>query len=156
MTDAPLTMDTPLSEAQQWLRNRVDKGDNCPCCSQFAKVYRRKINAGMAQALIVMYRQSGGSWFRMPSIAHLWQSRDEAALAYWGLIEEAQEPREDGGRAGWWRLTQAGMLFASNRGTVPKYARVYNGRCLGLTGDPQSIIDALGNRFDYTELMRGI
>jgi hypothetical protein len=44
-----------------------------------------------------------------------------------------------------------------NRSKVPKYARIYNNRCLGLDHSKQvSIIDVLGTKFNYTELMEGI
>jgi hypothetical protein len=142
-----------LGAARDWLRERVDEGVACPCCTQFAKVYRRKINSGMAHALIRMHRHAGSDWFYLPDITAQWQGRDEAGLRYWGLIEELQEKREDGGRAGWWRITPLGTRFVRRAVRVPKYARVYDGRCLSLVGEPVSIIDALGDKFDYHELM---
>ena len=145
--------DETLGAAREWLRHRVDEGATCPCCTQFAKVYRRKINAGMAHALIHMYRHAQTEWFYLPDITSRWQGRDEAGLRYWALIEELQEKREDGGRAGWWRITPLGHRFVLREVRVPKYARVYDGRCLSLTGEPVSITDALGDKFDYDELM---
>jgi hypothetical protein len=141
-----------LGAAREWLRQRVDNGAKCPCCTQFAKVYRRKINSGMAHALIQMYRHAGTEWFYLPNITSRWQGRDEAGLRYWLLVDELQEKREDGGRA-WWRITPLGERFVMRQIRVAKYARIYDGRCLSLTGEPVSITDALGDRFDYNELM---
>ena len=33
-----------LDEAKAWLRDQVDDGAHCPCCGQFAKVYKRRIH----------------------------------------------------------------------------------------------------------------
>jgi hypothetical protein len=142
-----------LEEARAWLRERIDDGAKCPCCTQLAKVYRRKITSGMAQALIVMWRVHGDAYFHLPSISDRWRSRDESFLRFWGLIEEATEKRDDGGRAGWWRVTPLGVAFVRGRERVPKYARIYDGRRLSLEGELISIFDALGERFDYRELM---
>lgn len=144
-----------LEEAQAWLRERVAKGEKCPCCGQHAKVYRRKINSGMARALIAMYRHAGTDWLHKPTALRGLgaAARDESVLRYWGLLEEATERREDHGHAGWWRVTALGARFARGEIRVQKYARIYDGRCLGLTGDMISIQDALGSKFDLRELL---
>ncbi len=147
---------TTLAEAQELLRGQVDQGARCPCCTQYAKVYRRKINSGMAHALIIMFRHARRDWFKMPDISDRWQSRDEAILAYWGLIVESLDKRDDGGRAGWWQITDVGERFVLDQMRLPKYARIYDGRCLGLVGEPQGIRDALGTKFNYRDLMDGI
>ena len=36
-----------LGEARDWLRERIEDGEECPCCRQFAKVYRRRLYATM-------------------------------------------------------------------------------------------------------------
>lgn len=145
-----------LGEARAILRELVDDGHPCPCCSQFAKVYRRKIHAGIARGLIAAYRHAGREWFHGPTVIQAGDSGEVSRLRYWGLVEEATERRDDGGRAGWWRVTDRGEAWVRGRATVPKYARIYDGRCLGLTGDPVTIRDALGSRFDYDELMAGV
>lgn len=143
-----LSLNTTLGDAKEWLRRRVEDGAKCPLCDQFSKVYKRKINSGMARALISMYRQCGTEWFHLPSV-RTWTSRDEAALAYFGLIEQAGV----GFAQGTWRVTPLGELFAKGQVRVHKYARVYDGRLLGLQGDLVDIKDALGDKFDYEELM---
>jgi hypothetical protein len=146
-------MSESLVEAQTHLRGQVlNGGARCPCCRQFAKVYERKLNAGMAVSLIRMYRVRGGDWVHLPTEVPA-RSREEGKLAYWGLVVEARTERPDGGRAGYWRLTPDGLLFVQGDKRVPKYAKVYDGRCLGLTGELVSIRNCLGDRFDYDELM---
>lgn len=149
---------TPLGQARDWLREQVREGHDCPLCGQFAKVYLRKINSSQAKALLIQYRHFRQDWAHLPELRMLQgaqHSNEEPKLRYWGLLEEESDRREDGGRAGWWRITDRGRAFALGTVAVPKYALVYNGRCLGFEGDETTITDALGDRFDYDELMRG-
>jgi hypothetical protein len=145
---------TTLTEAQQWLANRVNSGARCPCCGQYAKVYRRQINSGMARSLIAMYLHGPqGQWVHLPTQVGA-RSREEGKLRYWGLVEEQVDvQRSDGGRAGYWRLTNAGRTWVTGQSTVPKFVYVYNNIVLRLEGPQVSITDALGSRFNYSELM---
>lgn len=148
---------TELEDAKDWLRMHLDEGARCPCCMQYAKVYRRKIHAAMARDLCRAYRTAGGGrLFHVRTVlGH--DGGDFAKLAYWGLIEELDATRDDGSnRAGMWRITPLGVDYIRNRIRLPKYARVYDGRCLGLDdSEVAGIIDALGTRFDYSALMAG-
>lgn len=141
-----------LGEARAELRQLVRDGERCPCCDQFAKVYRRKLNSGMARSLIAMWRTAGTSWVHVPTALDA-RSREEGKLRYWGLVVESDEERDDGGRAGWWQVTDLGAQFVLGQLRVPQYAHVYDGRCLGLHGDPVMIRDCLTDRFSYEELM---
>ena len=145
-----------LHEARNRLRELVDDGCSCPCCTQFAKVYKRKVNSSMAVGLIAMYRAFGTEYGYVQDLRRqrgATDNREESKLRYWGLAEEENIVRPDGGRAGYWRVTDKGAAWALDQIRIPKYARIYDGRCLGLLGEPVSIIDALGDRFDYRELM---
>ena len=77
-------------------------GTRCPCCGQYVKLYKRSITATMAWTLLRMYRSSLLDWVHVPTLlrARGRLSGDHAKLAYWGLIQEATIPREDGGKAG--------------------------------------------------------
>lgn len=153
-TSAPPTF-TPgmtIGEAQVTLRQVLDVGHKCPVCTQLAKVYKRKLNSGMARSLIAMYQAARLDWQHIPTtIGAL--SREEGKLRYWGLIEEETERRPDGGRSGYWRVTELGEQFVLGKITLPSHARIYDGRLLGLTGRNQSIRVALGAKFSYEELM---
>jgi hypothetical protein len=81
---------------------------------------------------------------------------DVAKLEFWGLIEEERVKREDGGRAGFWRVTERGEGFLKRRVMVQKYARIYDGRLLNLTGVMVTADDALGETFKLDDLMEGI
>ena len=154
--------DMTLGEARSLLRTLVDEGERCPCCTQLAKVYKRKIHATMARELIHFWRRAGADWFDLPLLAGEISGKrraytgDSAKLRYWGLMMEDNARREDGGRAGWWRVTEKGAMFVRDALLVPKYARIYDGRCLSLDGDPVSIRDSLGDKFRYDDLMAGV
>lgn len=158
MTDqsSPFNSEMTLHEARTALRKLVEAGADCPCCTQFAKVYRRKLNSGMAYALIKFYRVCGCSWGYKPDVLRGVgaAARDESLLRYWGLIEEDERLREDGSsRNGWWRVTSRGEKFVFRELSVHSHAHVYNGRCLKLSGEHILIDRALGNKFNYAELM---
>lgn len=147
---------TPLGQAKAWLRARLDKGADCPLCTQRAQTYRRKVNSGMARSLIAMYQVGRLDWVHLPSQIGA-RSREEGKLAYWGLVEENPLKREDGGRPGEWRVTPRGEQFLRGKLSVPKYAYVYNGKVMGFdTSEMVTIKDAIGDKFDYSELMAGI
>lgn len=143
-----------LGDAQRWLADRAAGGARCPCCNQYAKVYRRQINSGMARSLIAMYLHGPqGQWIHLPTQIGA-RSREEGKLRYWGLVEEQIDiQRDDGGRAGYWRITPAGRNWVTGKTTVPKFVNVYNNTVLRTYGTETSITDALGTRFNYTELM---
>ena len=102
-----------------------------------------------------MLRAGGhGSFVHLPTVLGRKQA-DEAKLRYWGLIEEELKLREDGGRAGWWRVTDAGALWARGLSAVPRYAVIFDSKLLRLEGPPLTIVEALGNRFNYRDLMDG-
>ena len=150
-----LSPQVTLEQGKNWLRARLDQGETCPLCHQHAKMYRRKINAGMAHSLIHIHRIAPtGGWVHVHAIGA--RSREEGKLVYWGLAEEQTSVGLHGGRAGYWRLTDKGRDFVKGKIKVPKYAKVYNGQCYGLEGDLVGIKESLGTKFNYDELMRGI
>ncbi|AKF14478.1 hypothetical protein SEA_FLAGSTAFF_41 [Mycobacterium phage FlagStaff] len=145
---------TPLGEARDWLRERVDDGETCPCCGQFAKVYKRRITANIAAVLVRMWRTAGRDWAYLPALRSAGQ--DEVIARHWELIEPMPDvEREDGSkRVGYWRLTDVGEAFVRNQTRIPVHARIYNGRMLGYAGEATTnIVESLGHRFDYSELM---
>lgn len=148
------SMTTTLGAIRQYLRTHADKGTTCPACEQEVKVYRRKVNSGMARSLIAMFTIAGTDWVHVPTQIGA-RSREEGKLAYWGLIQPSPEPREDGGKSGWWRVTPRGKAFVLMQLNIPTYCRVYNGKVLGFDGAMVSITDALGTKFNYNDLMAG-
>lgn len=142
--------DMPLSDARATLRTLVDVGHQCPCCRQFSKVYRRKLNSGQAAGLIRFYRAAGTVPAHGPTLGLAQLGGEFARLRFWGLVEQ---PAGDDAHSGLWRVTDLGRQFVRGDVTMPAYAHIYDGACLRLSGPEVSIVDALGSRFDYHELM---
>jgi hypothetical protein len=118
----------------------------------------------MAAALCILARQPD-EWLHLPtvlaadSLAPELRSTlrgDPAKLRYWGLLQEADAEKADGNpRAGLWRVTQSGRDFAAGRIKVHSVALVYQGELEGFDGSRIDIREALTQRFDWTELVRG-
>jgi hypothetical protein len=164
MTTLPST--ATLKEAKDVLRAEWNEGIECPCCTQFVKLYKRKITSSMAYALILLYRYFEANpdqeWVHMNDYLNTLdipfpvKSGDNAKLRYWDLLEEKPEQRDDGSnRAGYWKLTELGREFVEGEITVRSHAKVFNSKSYGLTGVDVTIHEALGNKFNYDELMKG-
>lgn len=151
-----------LNLARELLEQRADDGLDCPCCTQRVKVYRRRLTAVAARAVAALYQEHTLSWGHMGEVArkHLRDVAHQGGYLvlgqHWGLIEEDPRKRSDGGRQGYWRVTPLGADWLRGEDTVPKYARVFNGRCLGLHGDLVTVTDVLGEGFDFGHLVRAV
>lgn len=150
-----------LEEAKQWLRERFENGAVCPCCNQYVKLYKRKLNSFMAYALLLIdryFRQPDAKeWLHVPSylIEQNATDRECAKLRYWGLIEEMPEGRDDGSpHAGFYKITELGKQFVARTVRVPMYVHLYNGNPLKRpAAETIDIYEALGEKFNYNELM---
>jgi hypothetical protein len=132
-----------LTSAKRWVLDNRDDGVRCPCCGQFAKVYRRKLDSSMARALIVMWRNGGQDWQRTRGIDN---SGNIAKLGLWGLVEADDR--------GTWRVTDDGVDFIMGKIEMAHRMVLYDGAVLDV--DDSSYVDihqALGDKFDYDELM---
>jgi len=154
----------PFKEVQSALRAQLDNGASCPCCTQFAKRYKRKLNAGMARSLLHFYRWSAekadsngwagvGKDHMTKQMCMTYHQGEFHKLRWWGLVEQQSTVRVEGHRSEFWRLTELGREFALEAATVQSHALVFRNLCEGFDGDPISIRQALGSKFNYDELM---
>lgn len=146
-----------IQEAKEFLRENFKKGIACPCCGQFVKLYKRKLNSGMARTLIYIYNHSKQDWLNVKDYLRansLPNNHDWTLLHYWGLLQEKGGDPEHGGKTiGEWRVTNKGVDFIRNIISVPSHIEIYNNRLYGYTENYINIIEALGKHFDYKELM---
>lgn len=158
-----------LEMAKTWLRERVEKGTACPCCHQYAKLYKRPLNKSMAFVLLLIARYFEGAlpqeWLHVPSyIAEVVGDNprraaavrgDWAKLKLWGLIEEKPGERADGSpRVGYYRMTPLGRQFVARKVKVPSHVFIYNAEALQrVVEETVTIDDALGREFSYNEIM---
>jgi hypothetical protein len=126
-----------LTEAKAWLRDRLDDGAECPCCTQYAKVYRRHLNSAMAYALLLISKhfRKNEAWLHVPTFLN-GQGRDDGSS-----------------RVGYYVITPKGIAFVENRVRVPKFIRIYDGKPMKPSEERVNIIECLGKHFDYEELM---
>jgi len=176
---------TSLGTAKAWLRKRArDKGAHCPCCRQWVKVYKRALNSQMARWLIWLVRTSeqqmngGAEAARVEDPVHPregvgpWvdikrspvRGGDYAKLIHWGLVEhkpnldkgKKKDGRADTRDSGMWRPTYKGIDFVYRRVVVPSHVYLYDGQKIYEERKMLSIIEALGERFSYEELMNAV
>lgn len=133
----------------------------CPVCERYASLYKRAINKSMAIGLAVFASEFDvGTWVDIPewkASRGLWQSNDAAQLRHWGLLD-AQADRvkrsnmavdsPDHPMVGVWCLTSRGLAFTQGRLAVPRFAVLYNQKCLGLVGESITIREVRGFRFE--------
>jgi len=146
-----------IKEAKEFLRANYDRGVTCPCCGQYVKLYKRKLNSGMAVALIRMYSHARLDWVNVKDFLRQHKYRnnhDWTLLRFWGIIEEDNQEGPEGAKsAGHWRITPKGHNFVLNRIRVPKRVSLYNNQFRGFDEETTSIVEALGDHFNYHELM---
>lgn len=148
----------------------TDEGTRCPCCDAYLKIYKRKINSTMARNLIAMYKltiRTGATWMHATEIGKEasikkkgkvpYPGMDIGHLQHWGLVAKASHQdgvNYRGGRtSGYWRITQKGKDYVCNKMTLPKYKHEFRQVVIRDSGDWVTIVDCLGEQFDYAELM---
>lgn len=144
-----------LSEAKQLLRDNWETGLACPCCGQLVKKYPRKLTTSMAVGLISLYQLAGFSTSIPIHIKRIKMVNggEFAQLRRWGLIREVKNDDNHKRTSGLWLITQRGVEFVNDKIAVPMYCDTYNGKTLGFSEETTTIKQALGNRFNYAEMM---
>ena len=143
-----------LKEGREYVRRNLRKGVKCPCCTQFCKVYKRQIHSTMARMLISLYHLGPGyHHFNavMRGISGGWG--DFSKLASWGLIIEEANDDPAKRKSGMWAITDRGKQFVRNEIEIPRYIETYNNKQVGVSTDTVMIVDCLGKKFNYEELM---
>ena len=148
-----------IEDAKAHLRANFHAGTNCPVCTQRVQLYRHKLTGPMVKTLIDMYRLTSNrseQWVHvMDEIKPI--NGDYAKLRHWGLLEARGDVPEPSKKAsGYWRLTKLGEDFIKNKALVHEYALLFDNRSWGFAGNTINIKQALGNKFNYTELMAGV
>jgi hypothetical protein len=156
-----------LAAARALLFAKREEGVDCPCCGQFARVYDRKMSSAMAEAIIIIERATRDDRSRPFHMGRLLDARaqsrtakgggDPMRLRFHGLVDLVPGMRPDESwRVGYYIITDLGVRFALNQARAPKSVRVYAQECLGVSQETISVVEALGNKFNYKELMLGI
>jgi hypothetical protein len=136
------------------LMNGLDNGTSCPCCGQFAKVYKRKMRSDMAHWLIWLVlkcRDSEDGWadVRQATV----RNGDYAKTAHWGLAVQKMNQDTSKKNSGLWRPTDLGVQFVECRLKVPSHVHLYDNSVVGWSDKMVTVVEALGEHFNYQELM---
>ena len=149
-----------IKEGKIYLRQEFAKGTDCPCCGQFVKLYKRKLNSGMSLFLIGLYKLSKNNGVRcfknqiiMRKMNLNTSSLDYSIIKHFDLIEEEIDHETEKKNSGYWKITQKGIEFIEQKIEVPSHVHIYNGKVLGFADTTTNIITSLGNKFSYNELM---
>lgn len=141
------------------MEQRWKGGSECPCCGQFAKVYKRLFNKTMARGLLWLAQYSKSTnetWIETQEHAPRWlvnKGGTLATMAHWGLIEQDEvRPHEDKRASGRWRLTEKGERFVNGQVAIPKHVYLYNGEIVSFSDEMFLIQEAI-DPFSYSELM---
>ena len=143
-----------MSEAKEYLKDNWYTGVDCPCCGQFVKRYKRKLTTSMAVGLISLFNQSSG----MGEEVHIKKIKgvnggEFAQLKRWGLVSDSFNNDTSKRTSGMWTITDKGKQFVLGFIRVPMYCETYNGKTLSFSNESTDIRQALGNRFNYKEMM---
>lgn len=135
-------------------------GTPCPVCTQLVKLYRRKLNSGMARILIWLVREAARypeGWVPVADTAPTFvrRSNEVSRLALWGLVEDQPSDTPARRNSGVWRPTDAGRRFAARETRAPSHVLIFNNVVYGWSAEQIDITAALGETFRYDELMAG-
>lgn len=151
---------TPLIEVKKHLRNNWEKGTDCPACGQLVRRYSRPMHSTMAATLIRLHAlnaQKAGYYHVKDIVKGISDTgtNDFSKLRYWDFIVEMPKDKDDTKKrtSGYWRITDKGTDFVMNRLTVQSHVLLFNKHLLGFEGNQINIKEALGEKFNYTELM---
>jgi len=83
-------------------------------------------------------------------------TNEMAKLRHWGLIEKHYGKSEDGNSNGLYRITEKGRAFVRGEISVPRYCYIFNDEVNGFSEEKTTIQAALGDKFNYSELIQPI
>lgn len=146
-----------LRQAKATLVSNLEDGTTCPCCGQYAKLYVRQLNSGMAATLVWLVNQylKTKKWIDIPEDAPRFviKNREIGRLKHWGLVVQHANEEEGQKTSGIWKPTEKGIQFALMEITVPRSVRLFNNVEKGFSRETTDVLTALGRKFDYAELM---
>tara|TARA_R110000796_G_scaffold1776_6_gene7252 strand:+ start:228 stop:815 length:588 start_codon:yes stop_codon:yes gene_type:complete len=147
-----------LAYAKDHLAANRSEGAYCPCCDQYVREYKRKLNSEITRFIIWLVRHCPeGGWLHVNEWRDYTNARllggDYGKASHWGFCE--RKPNDDDAKksSGFWKPTALGVEFARNNRPAPLYVHLYNNRPTEFSGELAFASDCLGLKFDYAELM---
>jgi len=157
-----------LEEVQQQFFEALLTGKHTTCsnCTRRVKMYRRKLNPGMASVLLWVYRATpvlttDEGWIHISNALLEMKmnavAKEYSKLRFWGLLEEMPKQERDRTKrgTGYWRITERGRQFCEGKLKVAQRIYIFDNRLFGRSKETVSCREALDDRFDWNELMNG-
>lgn len=156
-------MNAPLRDAKTLMAEKIIDGTQCPCCTQHAQIYTYRLYATSAMALIKLYnldKFNDAGEFHVKDFAEATGLHPRAShfaeLRFWELVQKSDRKADKTQKSsGYWSITDKGKAFVEGRIKVKESIRIFNNDFYGFSGDPITIEQALGNKFDYQQAMNG-
>lgn len=147
-------------EANLLTRLRMGEEIDCPACGRYCKLYHRRIHANMARQLIALYRMCGHLVMSGKSpevhtrdVRKMCGYSDFTLAKHWDLVRAGQNITSPNKKdSGYWYMTDKGRQFVLGEISIPKYAYLFDDKCVGYSDDVITIAGALGKKFNYQEL----
>lgn len=150
--------------ARAWIMNNLEHGGYCPACSRIAIYKNYPMTDAMARLVIEMYRHHGQEFIHVRTfeLNDKVVDRDNfvAKIAIRGLVEADTNRRSDGGKTGWYRVTDAGINWIFNHSKTPASIKSYNAfRDRGTVPSDKLVtvsqVFDTSTRWSYEELIAG-
>lgn len=161
VSEAAQAMKVFLAQYPELSSMLQQKNSTCPCCSQKVNMCSYKIYDSSALALIKLKQLTDKKKkpyhvydFAESTALHV-RASHYADLRHWGLIEpfKSNDPKKKS--SGFWTITQKGIDFVEGKIRLPEKIKMFNNTFFGYDGDDIDIIQALGQKFNYYEIMLG-
>jgi hypothetical protein len=152
-----------IAEGKQKLRAEWEKGLHCPCCNQWVRLNPYTCHHSRARVLIILHKATVEYRTDPSGFIHVEDYLVDLGvkikgvvgkMKYWGLVEAMPNDDPSKKTSGYWRITDKGMQFVNREITVPQKAFVFDDKVYKFSTNEISIVEALGKKFDYSELMQ--
>lgn len=141
-----------LAAAKDAIRIKREDGVDCPCCGQYVKIYKRKLNANMATFLasLVNIYEYTHEWVHYSKCK--FRGRDYGHLTCWGLALTGKDATGKKRMTGLWKPTVKGIDFVHGTINVPTHVFLLDNEIQGFSSSTTFLADVDG--FNFHELMR--
>lgn len=153
------TLEQAKEVLKKELREQLDKGAHCSVCTQYTRMYKKRISSTAVLMMIRLYwleQNTDEPYHHLNELMNglsISGCGDFATTRFWGLVEEMPNDDSKKKASGMWALTELGKEFVQKEARVLSHARTFNAKCYGLTGEYIDVVEALKGKFDYSELM---
>lgn len=147
-----MNSDTTLGEAWDYLRNNIDKGVKCPCCTQRVAENPCTITYTMAQGLLKLYKKPRVA-IHIKELGISTSGGAFAQLSKWGLIASEKNYDKTKRTSGEWYITDKGERFVRGEIRVPKKIYIFNNKVRRESNELIDFRQAMRNQFDYSEVI---